>query len=107
MSERSDARSRYRLNRTTIGGEANNPFKWAPSQRLAIDLLLAGSSSFLSGPAALQASFRDIKRHLVATFAGLQGALRHAVESFSPDGINQAVASKATLLRSRSALQVE
>jgi predicted component of type VI protein secretion system len=107
MSERAEARSRYHLTRTTIGGEANNPFKWAPSQRLAIDLLLAGSTSFLSGPAALQASFRDIKRHLIATFAGLQGAMRHAIESFSPQDIDQAVAAKTSLLKSRTALQAE
>lgn len=107
MEERGTARARYRLNRTTIGGEGNNPFKWAPSQRLAIDLLLAGPSSFLSGPAALQACFRDLKRHLVATFAGLQGSLRHAVESFSPDSIQAAVSRRSALLKSRAALHAE
>jgi len=107
MAERNRARARYQLTRTTIGGEGNNPFKWAPSQRLAIDLLLAGSSSFLSGPAALKASFRDVKRHLVATFAGLQGSLRHAVDSFDPARIDAAIADKASLLKSRSGLQVE
>lgn len=107
MTERNRARARYQLTRTTIGGEGNNPFKWAPSQRLAIDLLLAGSSSFLSGPTALQASFRDVKRHLVATFAGLQGSLRHAVESFDPAKIDAAISDKASLLKSRAGLQVE
>ena len=81
MAERDRARGQYKLSRTTIGGANNNPFKWAPTQRLAIDLLLAGSGSFLSGPAALQASFRDIKRHLIATFAGLHGSLRAAIDS--------------------------
>lgn len=84
MSERDKARARYSLARTTIGGEGNNPFKWAPSQRLAIDLLLAGPGSFLSGPAALKASFEDVKRHLVATFSGLQASLRAAIDSFEP-----------------------
>lgn len=107
MTERNRARARYQLTRTTIGGEGNNPFKWAPSQRLAIDLLLAGSSSFLSGPAALKASFRDVKRHLVATFAGLQGSLRHAVDSFDPARIDAAIADKASLLKSRAGLQIE
>jgi len=105
MSERDRARMRYDLSRTTIGGAGNNPFKWAPTQRLAIDLLLAGTSGFLSGPAALQASFQDIKRHLVATFAGLQASLRTAVDSFAPDAIDAAVARKGSLLKSRSALQ--
>lgn len=107
MAERNAARRRYQLTRTTIGGEGNNPFKWAPSQRLAIDLLLAGSAGFLSGPAALQASFRDLKRHLVATFAGLRGSLRHAVESFAPSALDAAAAKRAALLKSRAALHAE
>lgn len=107
MAERTAARSRFQLTRTTIGGEGNNPFKWAPSQRLAIDLLLAGSSSFLPGPAALKASFRDVKRHLVSTFAGFQGALRCAVASFSPESIDAQVGPRAHLLKSRAVLQLE
>lgn len=107
MAERNRARARYQLNRTTISGEGNNPFKWAPSQRLAVDLLLAGSSGFLSGPAAVQSSFRDVKRHLVATFAGMQGSLRYAVGRFDPEAIQAAVTARPTLLKSRAALQLE
>ncbi len=106
MAERDRARARYQLTRTTIRGADNNPFKWAPSQRLAIDLLLAGSSGFLSGPAALGASFRDLKRHLVATFAGLQGSLRSAVDAFDPVALDAAVADRSSLLKSRTALQM-
>lgn len=106
MAERARARGRYQLTRTTISGADNNPFKWAPTQRLAIDLLLAGSSGFLSGPAALKASFGDVKRHLVATFAGLQGSLRAAIDSFDPAALDTVVADKASLLKSRAALQV-
>lgn len=87
MSERATARSRYQMTRTTISGANDNPFKWAPTQRLSIDLILGGSHCFLSGPAALQSSFRDIKRHLVATFAGLRGSLREAIASFEPSSL--------------------
>lgn len=107
MAERDRARGQYNLSRTTIGGADNNPFKWAPTQRLAIDLLLAGSSGFLSGPAALQASFRDIKRHLIATFAGLHGSLAAAIASFDPKSLEDATASRTALLKGRSALQID
>ncbi|NII57083.1 type VI secretion system-associated FHA domain protein [Sphingomonas aerolata] len=106
MAERDHARGRYQLTRTTISGADNNPFKWAPTQRLAIDLLLAGSTGFLSGPAALKASFRDVKRHLVATFAGLQGSLRAAIGTFEPASVDAAIADRATLLKSRASLQM-
>ena len=35
MTERERARERFRMNRTSIAGVGNNPFKWAPTQRLA------------------------------------------------------------------------
>ncbi len=104
MSERERARARYHLSRTTISGTGNNPFKWAPTQRLAIDLLLAGTSGFLSGPAALKASFGDIKRHLVATFAGVHASLQTAIDSFAPEQVDAAVDARASLLTSRASL---
>lgn len=107
MAERDRARARYQLTRTTISGAGNNPFKWAPTQRLAVDLLLAGPEGFLSGPAALKASLGDIKRHLVATFEGLQASLRTAIASFAPHAIDEAVAGRGSLLKSRAALQMQ
>jgi len=107
MIERDRARGRYNLSRTTIGGSGNNPFKWAPTQRLAIDLLLSGVGGFLSGPAAISSSLTDVKRHLIATFAGLQASLRQAVATFDPAGIDAAVSAKATLLKSRHAVQAQ
>lgn len=106
MAERDIARARYKLTRTTISGSNNNPFKWAPTQRLAIDLLLAGSTGFLSGPAALKASFRDVKRHLVATFAGLQGSLRAAIGTFDPAAIEAAADARSSMLKSRAGVLV-
>jgi predicted component of type VI protein secretion system len=103
MAERDRARARFQINRTTIGGADNNPFKWAPTQRLAIDLLLTSSTGFLSGPDALKASFGDLKRHLVATFAGLRGALRAAIDRFDPASLD----APGTLMKSRASAQVE
>lgn len=105
MGERDRARSQYQLTKTTISGSGNNPFKWAPTQRLAIDLLLAGANGFLSGPAALRASFQDIKRHAVATFSGFQSSLRATVDLFEPAAVEQAAASRSSLLKSRASLQ--
>ncbi len=107
MAERDRARARYQLTRTTIGGSGNNPFKWAPTQRLAIDLLLARSDGFLSGPAAIRATFQDVKRHLVATFAGLHGSLRAAVDTFAPATLDAAATTRSALLKSRAAVQAE
>lgn len=103
MAERERVRGKYQLSRTTIGGAGNNPFKWAPTQRLAIDLLLINDRGFLDGPAALAASFRDIKKHLIATFTGLQVSLKAAIGRFEPAGIEAAMPAKGTFLKSRAA----
>ncbi len=104
LAERDRVRGQYQLAQTIITSTNNNPFKWAPTQRLAIDLLLASEGSFLSGPDALNASFRDIKKHLVATFHGFQQSLAAAVESFDPQAIASATEGQGSLLRSRPAL---
>jgi type VI secretion system FHA domain protein len=107
MAEREQMRRQYQIARTTIGGAGNNPFKWAPTQRLALDLLLAEGHGFLSGPGALQASFQDIKKHLLATFSGLHQSLRAAVDSFSPAAIEQATRSNKSFFKSGATLQWE
>jgi predicted component of type VI protein secretion system len=107
MVERERVRQQFRIARTTIGSANNNPFKWAPTQRLALDLLLAEEHGFLSGPAALKASFKDIKKHLIATFAGLHKSLIAAVNMFDPAAIDAATAGQGSLLKPRSSIHVE
>ena len=38
MDERTSVKADYRMDRTTVRAEGNNPFKWARPQRLAVDL---------------------------------------------------------------------
>jgi len=103
MAEREHVRAQYRIARTTIGGAGNNPFKWGPTQRLAIDLLLAEGRGFLSGPAALESSFGDIKKHLIATFRGLHATLRAAIAAFDPAPLLAQTSHRTNLLQSRAA----
>lgn len=76
--ERDRARANYRVGDGGIGDAIANPFEWTPAQRLASDLLVAQSSDFLPGPAAIATSFDNIRRHLVATTAAYAGALDSA-----------------------------
>jgi predicted component of type VI protein secretion system len=107
MAERNNARSRYEMKRTTIGGRENNPFKWSPSRRLALDLLLSGPSSFLPGPEAVRSSFRDLKSHLVASAAGMKDTMRAVLKAFSPEELDQAVPEKSSFLKNRAADQMD
>ena len=83
--ERDRARASYRVGEGGIGNAIANPFEWTPTQRLAIDLLIAKSSDFLPGPAAIATSFDNIRRHLVATTAACDAALKVAADPREDD----------------------
>jgi predicted component of type VI protein secretion system len=100
---RSMAKADLRMDRTTIGAEDNNPFKWAPTRRLATDLLLGQEAGFLSGPEAIKASFEDIKMHMLGTLCGFGAAMRAALDLMSPAAIARRAESRAALLKSRAA----
>lgn len=107
MSEREQLRQRHAIAHTTIGGSNNNPFKWAPSQRLAIDLLRPPRNGFLPGQEAMSSSFRDIKKHIIATFGGFRRALELSVASFAPASLDAATKGQSTLLKSRASLMAD
>lgn len=103
MCERSSAKADHRLERTTISGCDNNPFKWAPSRRLATDLLLRRDAGFLPGPEAIRASFVDVKRHMIGTLAGFRAAIAAVIAAGRPKAIEERVAGEKSMLQSRSA----
>jgi predicted component of type VI protein secretion system len=104
VSERSIAKADLRMDRTTIDARDNNPFKWAPTRRLATDLLLGQEAGFLSGPDAIKASFEDLKRHMLGTLAGFAAAMRAILERMSPEAIEQRLDGQSRFLKSRPAL---
>lgn len=84
MNERTALKSDYRMNSTTVAAVDNNPLKWAPTQRVAIDLLRTRVDGFLSGPAAFKASFEDLRKHLLCVMAGSRAAVAAAIDELSP-----------------------
>lgn len=103
ISERSTTKIDLQMDRTTIGARDNNPFKWAPSRKLAIDLLLDRETGFLSGPEAIKASFEDVKRHMLGTLSGFGAALRAVLDIVSPAAIERRIEGQTSLLKSRGA----
>lgn len=104
VSQRSSAKADLSMDRTTIGAEGNNSFKWAPGRRLAIDLLLGREAGFLPGPEAIKASFEDVKKHMLGTLAGFDAAMRAVLDLASPTSIAGQVDGQSGFLKSRPAL---
>lgn len=104
MSERTTLKAEYRMSRTTVSAEGNNPFKWAPPQRVATDLLRPRGEGFLSGPSAVKASFEDMKKHLLCTMAGLRAAVSASMESLAPKEAEARLNGRSMVLKNRDAM---
>jgi type VI secretion system FHA domain protein len=103
MAERARAKAELKIDGTTIGAAGNNPFKWAPTRRLAEELLRPGSAEFKSDAEAVRASFADLSVHLAALAAGAEAAAEIVMDELSPRAIEAEVGSGGSFLRSRGA----
>ncbi len=84
MGDRADLKDNLKLDRTTISARDNNPLKWAPPERVAIDLLREGETGFLKGAAAFKASFLDLRRHGACMAAASREAVKAILAELSP-----------------------
>ncbi len=102
MSERAALKSQYSMERTTISAADNNPLKWAPTQRLAIDLLCERNGGFLSGGEAVKECFENLKGHSMSLIAGSRSAVASVLDLVDPAAIEAEVKVKAPLFMERS-----
>ena len=104
MSERTALKSEYRMVRTVVRAAENNPFKWAPPQRVATELLRPPEAGFLDGPTAVAESFTDVKKHLLCMLAGLRAALASTLDLLAPGRVEEAVKDQPFVLKTRAAV---
>ncbi len=102
MNERTTLKNEYRMVRTTVRQADNNPFKWSPPQRVAVDLLRAADDGFMPGPDAVSDSFMDLKKHLICMLAGLRAALGSTLDALSPEQVASAV-KEGSFLKNKGA----
>ena len=103
MGERTSLKNEYRMVRTTVRAENNNPFKWLPPQAVATQLLLQPGDGFLGGPEAVSDAFRDLKKHLLCLLAGLRAALASTLDALAPARVEEAIRGQSTLMKGRGA----
>ncbi len=104
LGERTALKNEYRMVRTTIQADENNPFKWAPPQKVASELLRTASDGFLDGPAAVAESYQDVKKHLLCMLAGLRAALASSLDTLAPGRIEDAIKDQSFVLKPRAAV---
>jgi len=104
LTARAETKRSYDMDRTTISAFDNNPFKWAATRRLALELLFDRTDGFLSGGAAVRASFEDLAAHLTGVAEGAQAAVEAVMDSIDPQAIDQEAASRGFSLKGRAAI---
>ena len=104
LGERTALKNEYRMVRTTVQADQNNPFKWAPPQKVATELLRSANEGFLDGPAAVAESYQDVKKHLLCMLAGLRAALSSSLETLAPARMEEAIKDQSFVLKPRAAV---
>jgi predicted component of type VI protein secretion system len=87
MSERTSVKAAYRMDCTAVSATGNNPFKWVDAHLVAIDLLRSANQPFVAGAAAVNESFKDMKKHLLCLMAGSRGAVEATLAELNPNQI--------------------
>jgi type VI secretion system FHA domain protein len=99
MSERTALKNDFRMVRTTIRPEGNNPFKWVPPQRIAIELLRSeDGSGYVTGERALREALHDVKAHMLCVLAGMRGAIGATFDLLSPAEIEARTANRGFVM---------
>ncbi|TCV95838.1 FHA domain protein [Luteibacter rhizovicinus] len=92
LRARAEIKNIFRLPVTIIQRSENNPLKFAATPEEAIQKIMAPTSAaFLSGTAAFDDAFDDIRCHQMAMLAGMRAAFESLLFHFSPDRFEQEV----------------
>jgi len=103
LSERTSLKNEYRMVRTTVAPEGNNPFKWTPARRVGVDLLKANNQGFMTGPPAVREACEDLKKHLLCLLAGMRASVAATFKALDPQVIEAQVKDQSFVLRNKRA----
>lgn len=102
VDDRTRSKAGYGLEWTAVQAVDNNPFRWAPPQRVAVDLLQARQDGFLTADAAVRASFDDVQDHQVRLAAGTQGVVDNLLAELAPDAIAEGLQGQTTFMKKKT-----
>ena len=90
LRARAEIKNTFRLPVTIIQRSENNPLKFAPTPDEALQKIMAPSNAaFMSGSAAFEDAFDDIRCHQMAMLAGVRAAFESLMTHFNPDRFEQ------------------
>ena len=98
MMVRATAKHELRAQVTVIRARNNNPLKFSPDARSALEQLLQPPiRGFLAGPAAITDAMQDLVGHAIGTMAGTRAALEGVLDRFTPRQLEAKLVGKSVL----------
>jgi FHA domain-containing protein len=98
MAVRATAKHELRAQVTMIQARNNNPLKFSPDTRSALEQLLQPPlRGFLAGPAAMTDAMHDLVGHTIGTMAGTRAALEGVLDRFTPEQLEAKLVGKSML----------
>lgn len=90
LRARTELKSQFQVEVTTIRPHENNPLKFYPSVEETISQLLTNSQpGFINAKKAVREGYADIMNHQMAATAGVQAAILSLIERFDPKRIEK------------------
>jgi type VI secretion system FHA domain protein len=90
LRARSEIKSEFRMNMTTIQSAENNPLKFSVTPDDAIENMFAKEGkAYLSPVDAMNDGFADISDHQVALFDAMKAAYEHILGQFDPSTLTR------------------
>jgi type VI secretion system FHA domain protein len=90
LRARSEIKSEFRMNMTTIQSAENNPLKFSVTPDDAIENMFAkDGKAYLSPVDAMNDGFADISDHQVALFDAMKAAYEHILGQFDPSTLTR------------------
>ena len=98
MMVRATAKHELRAQVTMIQARNNNPLKFSPDPRSALEQMLQPPMrGFLAGPAAMTDAMHDLVGHTIGTMAGTRAALEGVLDRFTPRQLEAKLVGKTVL----------
>lgn len=86
LAARDMVKAEFRVARTMIQADNNNPLKLSPTVEEKLTRVLAAPErGYMAGLPAVSEAVRDVRAHELALLAGLQVALKGLIQKFDPD----------------------
>ena len=88
VAVRASTKHELRAGVTVIQQRDNNPLKFTPDARSALEQLLQPPlRGFLEGPAAMDDAMHDLVGHAIGSVAGLRAAVEGMLDRFAPEAL--------------------